>query len=450
MLIPYNTDAAIYHRPYATIGLIAANTLAFFGILTLYEVQPQIVEEMILHYGNGLRPWQWITSNFIHGGWLHLLGNMFCLWGFGLVVEGRIGWWRMLLVYFGIGVTQCAVEQSMMLLASEGGSFGASSIVYGLLAMCLVWSPENEMNCVLLLGPPRLFEAKLSAIASILFFIEIATGIISGMAISSQVLHLMGGAAGFGLGVVMLRQGWVDCEGWDLFSVLKGRPREQVEEDRDAVQRLLDEAHNRRLAALGNVESVKPAASSRAPAVASTTTTVAPSSITARPVAPAGRFVPASSNSTAAAQFTPSIVQPTPQPVDPQRQAIHAALRAGDPAAAYRAYQVFAADLLNWPPPELELLHIINAFQQQRRWSESVPPMVDYLECHTSKAAPIRLKLAHVLLEVERRPAQALQVLSKLKLGQLTPEQQETFNRLVAHARARKQTQPKEPPLEDW
>ena len=102
-----------------------------------------LVNQLILQYGT-FKPWQWITSNFMHAGIMHLLGNMFCLWGFGLVVEGKIGWWRFLLVYLGIGITQCGLEQTLMLFADEGGSLGASAIIYGLMAMCMVWAPRMK------------------------------------------------------------------------------------------------------------------------------------------------------------------------------------------------------------------------------------------------------------------------------------------------------------------
>jgi membrane associated rhomboid family serine protease len=432
MLIPYNTDAAIYHRPFATVGLIAANTVAFLLVLALVETSPAIVEELILQYGRGPRPWQWITSNFVHGGWMHLLGNMFCLWGFGLVVEGKIGWWRMLVVYFAIGVGQCAFEQTMMLFAGEGGSFGASAIVYGLLAMCGVWSPENEMNCVLLLGVPRLFEAKLSTIATVLFFIEIATGIFSGLSISSQALHLMGGVAGFGVGVLMLRKGWVDCEGWDLFSVIQDRPHKQIEEDRDAVRKLLDDAHKKRIAALDNIETVSP--SPRAKILPSTSNVAIAQPSRAVPTGVAAKPVFASAQTS----------------LDPNRQAIHAAVRVGDPVAAFRAYEAFTDDPLNWPPPELELLYIISCFHQQKRWSESIPAMVEYLRYHTSKAVAVRLKLAHILLEAEKRPAQAIQVLSKLKADGLSQTDRDAYTRLVAHAKQRRQVDRDQQPVEDW
>jgi membrane associated rhomboid family serine protease len=104
MLLPWNTDAPIYHFPWATIGLIVVNTLVYFGTL-----ESETAEQWMLAYGQGLQPVQWITSNFMHAGLMHLAGNMIFLWGFGLVIEGKLGWWRFLIVYLGIGAIECAV-----------------------------------------------------------------------------------------------------------------------------------------------------------------------------------------------------------------------------------------------------------------------------------------------------------------------------------------------------
>ena len=228
MLIPYGTDAPIYHLPYATGSMIAVNVAAFLGLTWLAETLPEerfgeVYSQLMLLHGEGLRPWQWVTSNFLHEGFLHLLGNMFCLWGFGLVVEGKIGWRRFLMVYLGIGITQCAVEQTLMLFAEPGGSLGASAVVYGLLALAMVWAPQNEMSCVFVWLRPVAFDVTLYTLGGIAVLIQIGTGMLAGMTMSSQVLHLMGAGLGFGIGVVMLKKGWVDCEGWDLFSVWAGR-----------------------------------------------------------------------------------------------------------------------------------------------------------------------------------------------------------------------------------
>src|SRR5438105_1428366 len=84
--LPYNTDAPIYYWPFATVGLIFINTVV---LMAEFKADPQDVSQWILQFGDGIHPVQWITSAFMHEGPVHLIGNMFFLWGFGLVVEGK-------------------------------------------------------------------------------------------------------------------------------------------------------------------------------------------------------------------------------------------------------------------------------------------------------------------------------------------------------------------------
>ena len=62
ILIPIGTDAPLYHRPFATIGLIAAN-VAVFAFTIAGEN-----EGWLLRYGEGLHPMEWIASAFFHFG----------------------------------------------------------------------------------------------------------------------------------------------------------------------------------------------------------------------------------------------------------------------------------------------------------------------------------------------------------------------------------------------
>lgn len=102
MLLPIGTDAPVYHFPWMTIVLIVANTISF--VLTGAGHRPELWDGWLLQFGNGLHPVEWLGWNFLHFGFMHLIGNMFFLWAFGLVVEGKIGWWKYLLVYLGVGV----------------------------------------------------------------------------------------------------------------------------------------------------------------------------------------------------------------------------------------------------------------------------------------------------------------------------------------------------------
>ena len=110
MLLPYSTDAPIYYFPWMTIVLIVVNCITF--AITRMGLQD---EGWLLQYGNGLHPVEWLAYNFLHFGPIHLIGNMFFLWAFGIVVEGKLGWWKFLAVYLGIGILGGLLIQLVML-----------------------------------------------------------------------------------------------------------------------------------------------------------------------------------------------------------------------------------------------------------------------------------------------------------------------------------------------
>ena len=129
-MLPIGTDAPLYHYPITTVGLIITNVVCF-GLTGFGD--PGLTEPWILHFGE-INPLQWLSSMFAHANFGHLIGNMFFLWGFGLIVEGKIGWWRMLRLYLAIGLTQAAFIQTIMLPWPVSGALGASSAIMGLMA----------------------------------------------------------------------------------------------------------------------------------------------------------------------------------------------------------------------------------------------------------------------------------------------------------------------------
>jgi membrane associated rhomboid family serine protease len=233
MLIPFRTDAPIYYWPFATVGLIVVNTLAFFALAASDFAG---AEDWILQYGR-FNPVQWVTSNFVHGNLMHLLGNMFFLWGFGLVVEGKLGWWKFLVIYLGIGMLECAAEQTVMLGAVEGGGLGASSILYGLMAMAMIWAPKNELGYFFMLGfRAGIVDLSILTFAMIYIALDLVTAFLVGFAISTPVLHLMGGVVGLGVGIALLKLDQVDCENWDLFAVWADRAGKTVDQAEQEVE----------------------------------------------------------------------------------------------------------------------------------------------------------------------------------------------------------------------
>jgi len=394
MLIPYNTDAPIYHWPYATLGTIIVNVLIFFGVTGLSEESGAwLVGNLILVYGQW-NPIQWLTSNYLHGGFMHLFGNMAVLWGVGIIVEGKVGWWRFLLIYNLLGMAQCGLEQTLMLSAGEGGSFGASAIIYGLIAMAMVWAPRNELNCVLIFYRITTFDLPVATYAGFSIAIEVALGFLSVatmpangtfIAMTSQILHLMGAAFGFALAVAMIRLKWVDCENWDLFSVWKGRhamTREQLAEE-----------------ALTSQEGKAKLASHQ----------------------------------------------------EVMQNQLRSYLEANEPAAALAVHRrgklQFGA---RWDISVDDHIQLISGLRKVQKWDDAAQTMVEYLKTRTERAPLVRLALAQLLVEHLKRPGQALRVLARLDPSTLTPAQQATLEKIRTRAQQDAEEDPYEVAAEDW
>src|SRR5262249_43035589 len=81
------------------------------------------------------------TSQFLHGGWLHLIGNMVFLWVFGRAVEDRVGHLRYLLLYLLGGAAAGLVQSLISLDDPEQVLIGASGAIATVLGTYLVLFP---------------------------------------------------------------------------------------------------------------------------------------------------------------------------------------------------------------------------------------------------------------------------------------------------------------------
>lgn len=262
-MIPISTDAPIYHYPIATVSMIVLNVILFFAVcredatpelvgpdgaiydelnldreLLKYDSDEQIDAflktlqptftntwkgALSLEFGSFL-PWQWLTCNFMHEDIVHLIGNMVFLWSFGLVVEGKLGWRSFTAIYIGIGTIYGFILQMLSLsFGWTGIALGASAVIFGLLALCVAWVPANEFTVLWLTGWASTFDISISVFAGLYVLKEMFLWWASGFETGSAFLHLLGFFVAFPIGLWLVKSGYVDCEGWDLFSYLSGR-----------------------------------------------------------------------------------------------------------------------------------------------------------------------------------------------------------------------------------
>ena len=93
-----------------------------------------------------------VTSMFLHGGFMHLAGNMLFLWIYGDNVEHRLGRWRYLAAYLGTGVL-ATLSHAVLDLGSGLPMVGASGAVSGVLGFYFVWFPRNRVRLWIMLFP---------------------------------------------------------------------------------------------------------------------------------------------------------------------------------------------------------------------------------------------------------------------------------------------------------
>ncbi len=130
-MIPLKDDVPVQSVPLLTIGLIAANVLAFlwqldFGLERSVLVGGAIPYEVLTVRDVGPPdlvppPFTVLTSMFLHGGLLHIGGNMLFLWIFGNNVEDALGRSRFLVFYLLSGVAAAAAQMAAAAMSGEAG-----------------------------------------------------------------------------------------------------------------------------------------------------------------------------------------------------------------------------------------------------------------------------------------------------------------------------------------
>jgi membrane associated rhomboid family serine protease len=111
-------------------------------------------QEQLVPQEPGPRP-IWLTllwSMFMHGGWLHIFGNMLFLWIFGDNVEHRIGHIPYALFYIGAGLV-ASFAQILVNTDSIIPTLGASGAISGVLGAYLVMFPTNRVTVLMLRFP---------------------------------------------------------------------------------------------------------------------------------------------------------------------------------------------------------------------------------------------------------------------------------------------------------
>jgi membrane associated rhomboid family serine protease len=203
--------------PVITLLLIVVNFLIFFYQLSL---PPKAGEALVMT--NGLVPVRiqyaligahhvtfaqalvpLFTCMFLHGGWMHIIGNMWFLWIFGGNVEDRFGAFPYLLFYIVCGLGS-GISQVVFSWGSKIPSIGASGAISGVLGAYIVFFPGSR---ILTLVPLFIifFLARIPAVIFIglWFIVQFLSGLGSLNAVSTGGVAWWAHVGGFAIGAVI-------------------------------------------------------------------------------------------------------------------------------------------------------------------------------------------------------------------------------------------------------
>lgn len=163
-MFPIHDDNPTTITPYITFAVIGLCTLAFFWQLSLGAdaaravyglgaIPAVLFESRVLSPELTLVP-TWLTpftSMFIHGGWMHIIGNMLYLWIFGNNVEEAMGHLRFAAFYVLCGVA-AVFAQALTNIDSTTPMIGASGAISGVLGAYLLLYPHARVLVVVPIG----------------------------------------------------------------------------------------------------------------------------------------------------------------------------------------------------------------------------------------------------------------------------------------------------------
>jgi membrane associated rhomboid family serine protease len=205
-MIPLRALLSRQSAPVMTLVIIAINTLCF-----LYEIaQPVYLRDhFIAHYAlipDQLRLTTFVTSMFLHGGWLHLIGNMWFLWVFGSHIEDAMGSARFVVFYLISGIASAAVQFATS-LGSPIPTIGASGAIAGVMGAFLILYPRVRVVTLIFI---IVFVTTIDLPAAVMLIYWFALQVLSGLGSLTSVSQAQGIAwfahvGGFLAGILLVR-----------------------------------------------------------------------------------------------------------------------------------------------------------------------------------------------------------------------------------------------------
>lgn len=204
-------QSPVLHEYLRAVGLL--------GKVSARDVYQNLSSYDLLVFQYGFRPAEFspltlLSYQFLHGGFMHLAGNVIYLFIFGDNVEFRLGRLRFLLMYLGCGIA-AGLFFALFSVDSRVPLIGASGAISGVLGCYFLWFPRNRVRCFLLPFPFSFYLPARFVLGFYLLFVNLLPFLFTPSADSSVAYgaHIGGFLGGLGIAwsadqYYRLRSGW--------------------------------------------------------------------------------------------------------------------------------------------------------------------------------------------------------------------------------------------------
>ncbi|MEL6522334.1 MAG: rhomboid family intramembrane serine protease [Pseudomonadota bacterium] len=209
---------------YVTYALIAANVVIFLSYVPLFNNAPALIRfyDSWALIPARLEPHGYVTSMFLHGGWMHLLGNMLFLWIFGDNLEDEMGHLGFALFYLASGIGAGLIHTLSDPL-SEVPTVGASGAIAGVMGGYLLLFPKARVDVLFIF---IIFFKVIPLPAWVMlgawFGLQLFNGI--GSSAEGGGVAYWAHAGGFVIGAILAMPIWLRLGGTSFWSKTHGVP----------------------------------------------------------------------------------------------------------------------------------------------------------------------------------------------------------------------------------
>jgi membrane associated rhomboid family serine protease len=213
-LFPIERENPTRHRAYVVWALIAINAVIWVATIALDE---RAIYDSYGYIPDSPTLTTLFTSMYLHGGPVHLAGNMFFLWMFGDNVEDIVGSFNFVVLYVVCGIA-ATLAHAGMTTTPDIPLIGASGAISGMVGVYLVFFPWLPCDLVIHLGRWEVKTIKIATVGAVGFWFgeQLLFGLITKFTALGDFVpiafwgHIGGAAAGFLLALILEQFGYLE------------------------------------------------------------------------------------------------------------------------------------------------------------------------------------------------------------------------------------------------